>query len=231
MTGSQYPDHNSPASESLQPPLPWLNQDSAPNKPTSDLTLGSPPHEDQEEKPRDRRFVVLVVTVAVLAAAVIGLAVGIGIQTSRLYTASSGNFTASSGNFTTEVAPLARPVIDYNCSTNSAGVIPYIGKYDTHVVFSVYCSLDTPDTNILNIITPNFESCMDACSNYRSNVATGSKTCGGVSFIPQWVNATAIVQGWGYGNCYLKRGPLTAANLTRPPSDYSPVHSGIVNDP
>ncbi|KAK4213539.1 hypothetical protein QBC37DRAFT_373916 [Rhypophila decipiens] len=114
-------------------------------------------------------------------------------------------------------------VIDMNCSTNQAPAT-YVPRLHRDSIFSIYCSRDISTHDLFDIITPDFEACMDSCSNQRY-IATGtteiqqanqsslSRPCEAVTFVPQLLNTTlALEWEWG-GNCFLKYGPLSTADL------------------
>ena len=139
-------------------------------------------------------------------ASTIGLAVVAGIRTGRINAAGHSG-TAS-----------AATAIEYGCPTD-----PGAKHLTPDYVFSVFCNTDMTDLNILEIVTPTFETCMDACASYRSFQTRNNQTCDGVSFVPAWVDRSVVGVPV---SCYLKHGPLSEANLKHR-GDIT-VHSAIV---
>ncbi|KAL8410716.1 hypothetical protein RB596_000406 [Gaeumannomyces avenae] len=170
---------------------------------------------------------VLSVIIAVLAAGVIGLAAGTGIEASRASEASdsyqrlqasvsAAGLLAPSG---TGSAPAAsgtscpRPetvVIDNGCASNASSV-----NGQSYTSFK-----------LLSLATYTMQCNRDV--NDFFGTTNVNATCAGVSFIPLWTNKTIALAGGAPGNCYLKRGPLekkafVAANAG------TPVHGAIVD--
>ena len=81
--------------------------------------------------------------------------------------------------------------------------------------FTMYCNKDTINPTMLSVFAPDFNGCMDACAawNYYN---TTKGDCVAVSFIPAWGNIAVAVAGGAPGDCYLKPGPQTKANLSTP---------------
>lgn len=82
--------------------------------------------------------------------------------------------------------------------------------------FTMYCNKDTINPSMFSVFAPNFNGCMDACAAWNSYNKTTKGSCVAVSFIPAWSNVAVAVAGSAPGDCYLKPGPQTKANLTTP---------------
>ncbi|KAL8348554.1 hypothetical protein RB601_002401 [Gaeumannomyces tritici] len=198
---------------------------------------------------------VLSVIIAVLAAGVIGLAAGTGIEASRASEASdsyqrlqasvsAAGLLAPSG---TGSAPAAasgtscpRPetvVIDNGCASNSSSVSgqSYTSfKLLSLATYTMQCNKDVNGTVLYSLFAPDFNSCMDSCSGYTKyatdffGTTNVNATCAGVSFIPLWTNKTIALAGGAPGNCYLKRGPLEKKAFIVANAG-TPVHGAIVD--
>ncbi|CAJ2513923.1 Uu.00g020420.m01.CDS01 [Anthostomella pinea] len=188
---------------------------------------------------------VLSVIIALLSAAVIGLAAGTGIEASRANTAemklASANTSGSATPTSTASSPTATAsnfnAIDRNCSTDSDSVTgtTYTSQFYGKPTFKVYCNSDTPNGPLASLFVGNFDDCIDACASWSSyvpgdfpdNSTSINATCSGVSFIPAWTNRTFAVEGSAPGNCYLKPGPQSTNKLTTP-NIGSEVHGAIL---
>jgi hypothetical protein len=152
----------------------------------------------------------LLIIIGILIAAVIGLAVGTGVETSKASDASNK-------------LPSMTNIIDDGCGIDPSGVTGtnYTSPV-TVATFKRYCNKDTPNKPIQAVISPDFKGCMDACANFNSNAPSfrANTTCVGVSFVPSWLNRTAMIDVNAPGNCYLKPGPISVANLTSPGTPY-----------
>ncbi|KAM7186472.1 hypothetical protein V8F33_011795 [Rhypophila sp. PSN 637] len=137
-------------------------------------------------------FLLLVIVV---------FSVGLGYQTRARLDLEQANTTCTDSiRNETEIAK----VIDMNCSTNQVPAT-YIPRLRRDSIFSIYCSRDISTHDLFDIITPDFEACMDSCSNQR-HIATGtaeiqqanqsslSRPCEAVSFVPQLLNTTLALE-------------------------------------
>ncbi len=161
---------------------------------------------------------ILLCVIALLMVSLIGFPVAVALLTRRL--------NEANGCATTCTTPTATATFDDACSTNSsetAYTVPF-GNRDTFVLF---CNKDLGPSDIYAVTTPTFKTCMDACSNYRGSYATGNLTCAGVSFVPAWVNRTKAAETGSIGSCFLKHGPFSEANLTKPRDGLGPMHSAL----
>ncbi|KAI0597482.1 hypothetical protein F4775DRAFT_593396 [Biscogniauxia sp. FL1348] len=183
---------------------------------------------------------ILSLIIAILSAAVIGLAAGTGVEASRANAAeaklatlnaaaaSSSNTLPSTTNFSS---------IDKGCSTNSSGVTGtnYTTYFFGRATFTIYCNSDAPNNPLQSFWVANFDDCMDACASYSyympldfsSNSTSSNATCAGLSFIPAWTNRTFADLGSAPGNCYLKPGPQNSTGLNSP-NIGSAVHAAIL---
>lgn len=201
-------------------------------------------------------FIVFILSaaVAILAAAVIGLAAGLGVEVDRLHKAEdradslSSSLSSALGAKPTSTAT---PSDNYdsvtnNCSTRAGEVSGT--TYTPQVLhgaptFTIYCNKDATSAPILAIFAYDFNSCMDACAGYSryigrnvdalnltSNGTSGGEPtwakCEGVSFVPSWWNRNNAKANDAPGNCYLKHGPQNQSALEEPAS--TEVHAGII---
>ncbi|KAI1093033.1 hypothetical protein F5B19DRAFT_172049 [Rostrohypoxylon terebratum] len=186
---------------------------------------------------------VLSVIIAILSAAVIGLAAGTGVEASRANDAEARLASMSSSPATVTVtAPASTSTdsssIDKGCSTNSASVTgsTYASSFFNKAIFKIFCNSDAPNNPLSSLFVGDFDDCMDACASYSyympmdfsTNVTSNNMTCAGVSFIPAWTNRTLAVQGGTPGNCYLHPGPQNQSALLNPNVGH-PVHAAIVD--
>jgi len=125
------------------------------------------------------------------------------------------------------------PVIDLNCSTNTAPTT-YIPLFYQTAVYSVFCNADMPVLDIFQITAPSFDACMQSCSSYNSSKvgkASEAPSCEGVTFVPEWLNLTLAREAHFGANCFLKHGPLTVSDLRHGPSPSGHeaiAHSAII---
>ncbi|KAH6660479.1 hypothetical protein BKA67DRAFT_53122 [Truncatella angustata] len=189
---------------------------------------------------------VLSAIIALLSAAVIGLAAGTGVEASRANDAEASLAAIKAGGAaatTTVTAPTATSTSDFsaldrNCTSNSKGVTgtTYSSDFFNLATYTVYCYQDTPYAPLQSLFVGNFDDCMDACSSWShytpsdfSNATAANQTCAGVSFIPAWTNRTFAVEGTAPGNCYLKPGPQNETALSDP-NNGSETHAAIMNE-
>lgn len=198
---------------------------------------------------------VLSVIIAVLAAGVIGLAAGTGIEASlaneandkyqKLQASVSAAGLLAPSSTGTAPAPASgtscpKPetvVIDNGCASNSSSVNgqSYTSfKLLSLVTYTMQCNKDVNGTVLYSLFAPDFNSCMDSCSGYTKyatdffGTTNVNATCAGVSFIPLWTNKTIALAGGAPGNCYLKRGPLEKKAFVTANAG-TPVHGAIVS--
>ncbi|KAK3940669.1 hypothetical protein QBC46DRAFT_363943 [Diplogelasinospora grovesii] len=188
---------------------------------------------------------ILSCIIALLSAAVIGLAAGTGVEASRANDATnkllamSSSVSAGPTKTTTVTAPAAAATdfnaIDDGCSNNPSGVNKTV--YTSFSLlgglkFTKYCNMDTPNAPLLSLFTADFDTCMDACAAFTkyeppifgNNINT---TCAAVSFIPLWTNKVNATGGGAPGNCYLKPGPQNETAL-HVPNIGTECHAGIL---
>ncbi|KAL8382890.1 hypothetical protein RB595_006591 [Gaeumannomyces hyphopodioides] len=198
---------------------------------------------------------VLSVIIAVLAAGVIGLAAGTGIQASManeandkyqrlqasvsaaglLAPSSTGSAPASASS--TSCPKPETVVIDNGCASNPSSVSgqSYTSfKLLSLATYTMQCNRDVNGTVLYSLFASDFNTCMDSCSGYTKyatdyfGTTNVNATCAGVSFIPLWTNKTTALAGGAPGNCYLKRGPLEKKAFVTANAG-TPVHGAIVS--
>ncbi|KUI68330.1 hypothetical protein VM1G_04169 [Cytospora mali] len=168
---------------------------------------------------------VLCAIIALLSAAVIGLAAGTGVEANRASTAearvaqlssSLASATPTATTASSSATSTSYSDLDDNCSSNADGVtgttydaFSLIGNY----TFTVECNKDAPGDPLMTLFTSDINTCMDACASY-DKYTDSNKTCGAVSFIPLWTTKADALKGGAPGNCYLK-----------------PAESGALDDP
>ncbi|KAK2074322.1 hypothetical protein P8C59_008539 [Phyllachora maydis] len=166
---------------------------------------------------------------ALLVAAVIGLAVGTGVEADRARRAESRLASLVAA------APTGFDALDRGCTDTPEQVngttyrsFSLLGDQ----AFTVYCNLDTPHGPLYSLFTADFDTCMDACSawtlytpgRFGSSINT---TCAAVSFIPLWTSKANATTGTAPGNCYLKPGPQDPSAL-KTPNIGTEVHAGLL---
>ncbi|KAH8680781.1 hypothetical protein BX600DRAFT_504536 [Xylariales sp. PMI_506] len=187
---------------------------------------------------------ILSTIIALLSAAVIGLAAGTGIEASHASDAqaSLSALKASISAIATTTVTAASStatgfdVLDRNCTSNPDGVSgsTYTSSFFNHNTFAIYCNQDTPNAPLQSLFVANIEDCMDACASYSyympsdfSNSTAQNQTCDGISFVPAWTNRTTAVKGFAPGNCYLKPGPQNTSALYTPTNGQE-THGAII---
>ncbi|KXX80276.1 hypothetical protein MMYC01_203615 [Madurella mycetomatis] len=242
----QLPYHHQPYGTPTPPSKPEALQASqAPTSTNGGQTTASifssdvqPATAAPESKPITSRticgcsFLVFVLSciIALLSAAVIGLAAATGIEAQRANSAASSlaalNASVMASATTSGAVPLptAVGVIDDGCSDDPAGVDRTVYtsfRLFGELRFTRYCNRDAPNSPLLSMFTADFGTCMDACAAYTSYLPqtfgnTENLTCEAVSFIPAWTDRVTADAGDAPGNCYLKGGPQTEEELTIP---------------
>ncbi|KAI0889213.1 uncharacterized protein GGS22DRAFT_184787 [Annulohypoxylon maeteangense] len=187
---------------------------------------------------------VLSAIIAILSAAVIGLAAGTGVEASRANNAEArlASMTGSPATVTVTAAtssPSDFSTVDKGCSKNSASVTgtTYASQFFDRQTFKIYCNSDAPNNPISSLFVGNFDDCMDACafytyyipSDFPTNATSNNATCAGVSYIPAWTNRTTAQDGGAPGNCYLKPGPQNQTALNNPNIGGFAVHAAILS--
>ncbi|KAL0933125.1 uncharacterized protein CTRU02_212088 [Colletotrichum truncatum] len=192
---------------------------------------------------------ILSTIIAALAAAVIGLAAGTGVEASRAQNAleqlaalqalmPTGTATATSTTAATATSASASATatsfasISNDCSnadettTGQTYTTDFFGK----VTYTMFCNSNAPNVPIMSLFTANFNNCMDACAAFASSrkAFAANTTCAGVSFIPLWTTRQGAVEGKAPGNCYLKPGPQTRSGLETP-NIGTECHAAILN--
>ncbi|KAM0264893.1 hypothetical protein ACHAQJ_000409 [Trichoderma viride] len=195
--------------------------------------------------------VILSIIIAILSAAVIGLAAGTGVATNNYNNANSkvkalsaslaaaqaspvqtGGTPTSSGSSSSSGSPTST---DWNnitngCSDNAAAVngLIYTSLSFGSANFTMFCNKDTINNPLYSLYAPDFNGCMDACAGWNTYNKTTDGTCIAVSFIPEWSVVATALQGKAPGDCYLKPGPIVKANLTNPNIGGGEVHAAIL---
>lgn len=162
---------------------------------------------------------ILSCIIALLSAAVIGLAAGVGVEANHANDANNKLAAFNASVFSPSFNDL-----DRGCSNNPDGVsgtgytsFSLLGSIN----FTVYCNRDAPGGPLMSLFTSDMDSCIDACSAYSMYTPRffgngRNTTCGGVSFIPLWTDKASAADGKAPGNCYLKPAPQDFAGLTVP---------------
>lgn len=132
-------------------------------------------------------FIVFALSIAVgvLAASVIGLSAGLGVEVDRLRKAEEKANTLSSSLAVLEAkpTPTSTPAnfnaVTKNCSTQAEKVSGT--TYNPQAVrkpptFTIYCNKDATAPPIMAIFAYDFDSCMDACASYSNYVSANVKT-------------------------------------------------------
>ncbi|POS75774.1 hypothetical protein DHEL01_v205825 [Diaporthe helianthi] len=187
---------------------------------------------------------VLCVIIALLSAAVIGLAAGTGVEASRANTADervaqlSSSLAAATATATGD-APSASSTsfarLDRNCSADPSAVTGT--TYDAFSLFgnwsfTIQCNKDAKGGPLIALFAPDFDTCMDHCASYNQYIPNlfGSNdtntTCGGISFIPLWTPKAEALKGSAPGNCYLK--PTQTGDLDTP-NIGTECHAAVLN--
>ncbi|TPX07314.1 uncharacterized protein E0L32_010736 [Thyridium curvatum] len=178
---------------------------------------------------------VLATVVALLLAAVVGLAAGTGIEARRASDAAdqlaelsaSASAAAAKTVTVTAPAPTATPwaALDHKCSSDPDNVSGQTYTSFTLLgaqTFTIQCNKDTTGTDLLSLFVADFDACMDACSAFTMyetanfGSANANATCGAVSFIPLWTIKSDAQKGKAPGNCYLKPAPQSLKTLKTP---------------
>ncbi|KAK2614396.1 hypothetical protein N8I77_001229 [Diaporthe amygdali] len=191
---------------------------------------------------------VLCAIIALLSAAVIGLAAGTGVEASRANSAenraaelssslasatSAATATGTAGSSSATSTSFA--ALDRNCSADPTAVtgttydaFSLYGNYS----FTIQCNKDTKGGPLIALFAADFDTCMDHCASYSNYLPKmfGSNntntTCGGVSFIPLWTTKPAALKGGAPGNCYLK--PKQTGDLDDP-NIGTECHAAVLN--
>ncbi|EHK17597.1 uncharacterized protein TRIVIDRAFT_18729, partial [Trichoderma virens Gv29-8] len=177
---------------------------------------------------------VLSIIIAILAAAVIGLAAGTGVATKNYNDANSKLAVLSSSLSAVQATPppstatgtatssstLPSGTPDFNDLTNGCSDDPgsvtgniYTSSFFGKPHFTMYCNKDTNNPALYSLFATDFSGCMDACAGWNSYNTTTKQTCVAVSFIPSWSILKNAVNGGAPGDCYLKAGQQSTAIL------------------
>lgn len=171
---------------------------------------------------------ILSIIIAVLSAAVIGLAAGTGIATSNYNNANqklealsssyASIMTATTTASSAPATPTSYSDITNGCSDTdetTTGQI-YTSQFFNNATYTMYCNRDAPNAPLFSLFTGNFDGCMEACTAWNNFNSTESNACRAVSFIPLWTNITVARNGNAAGDCFLKPKPQRKADLTTP---------------
>ncbi|KAK1834189.1 hypothetical protein QBC39DRAFT_344497 [Podospora conica] len=155
---------------------------------------------------------LLSAIIAILSAAVIGLAAATGIEANRASDAAAQVAVLSASLAAAPSTNSAISAIDAGCEANATAVTgtTYTAfKILGALRYTIYCNRDTKVAPLFSVFTPDFATCMDACAAYTRYIperfGTGANTtCGAVSFIPTWTEKALALKSRAPGNCYLK---------------------------
>ncbi|KAL7935213.1 hypothetical protein V8C35DRAFT_298800 [Trichoderma chlorosporum] len=178
---------------------------------------------------------ILSIIIGILAAAVIGLAVGTGISTNNYNKANSQLAVLSSSlaaaqatsppSGTSTGSPTSSSAspsgtATFNSLTNGCSEEPnsvtgeiYTSAFFGKPQFTMYCDKDTNNGALYSVFATDFNGCMDACAGWNSYNTSTKGTCVAVSFIPSWSIEKNAVAGGAPGDCYLKPGTASTAIL------------------
>ncbi|KAL7895124.1 hypothetical protein HDV63DRAFT_382085 [Trichoderma sp. SZMC 28014] len=188
---------------------------------------------------------LLSIVIAILSAAVIGLAAGTGVAANNYNNAKSqvqqlkaslsaaqarATPTSSGGGSSSTSTATDWNSITNGCSDNPGDVngTRYTSQSFDNANFTMYCDKDTHSLSpVYSLFANDFQGCMDACAGWNFYNTTKGK-CVGVSFIPEWSVLATALQGHAPGDCYLKPSPLSIANLTNPNIGGGEVHTGLL---
>ncbi|KAK2605945.1 hypothetical protein QQS21_003671 [Conoideocrella luteorostrata] len=193
---------------------------------------------------------VLSVVIAILAMAVIGLAAGTGVASSKYndaitqLNALSSSYSALQGSATvpatttgkgTATSSGAKPTatsksdITNGCSNdneNVSGTI-YQSNFFNNASYTMYCNRNAPKDPLFSLFTADFSGCIEACTAWNNYNST-KKGCTAVSFIPPWTSIASALSVNAPGDCYLKPGPQTKTGL-EVASVKDGAHAAILN--
>ncbi|KAI0478460.1 hypothetical protein GGR56DRAFT_630406 [Xylariaceae sp. FL0804] len=193
---------------------------------------------------------VLSLIIALLSVAVVGLAAGTGVESSRANDAETQlaavraqratvTVTATAPGSTSTAAAGSTDSLSEGCANdaNSVSGTTYTTYFFNRQTYKIFCNSNTPNSPLQSLFVGDFADCMDACASYSDYAAanfpdssnSANVTCAGVSFVPAWTNRTFADDGNAPGNCYLKPGPQNSTALTDPDAG-SATHSAILDD-
>ncbi|KAL6407278.1 hypothetical protein AUP68_10107 [Ilyonectria robusta] len=169
---------------------------------------------------------ILSIIIAVLSAAVIGLAAGTGIATSN-YNNANQKLEALSSSYASimtvtassaPATPTSYSDITNGCSDTDETTTgqTYTSQFFNNATYTMYCNRDAANAPLFSLFTGNFDGCMEACTAWNNFNSTNANTCRAVSFIPLWTNITVARNGNAAGDCFLKPKPQRKADLTTP---------------
>ncbi|KAG7105130.1 hypothetical protein HYQ44_016442 [Verticillium longisporum] len=196
---------------------------------------------------------ILSIIIAALSAAVIGLAVGTGIQTNRAndvnekLNALSAEAAAAGPVTKTVTVSEAVPTetsfsaITHSCSDekDETSGTDYTTHFSDKVTFTMFCNSNAPPyAPLLALAVPDFDRCMDACASYtkyiketfESDSDSVNATCTAVSFVPGWTSKEAAVDANAEGNCFLKSGQQRRSALEPVKPGPGETHAAILSD-
>ncbi|KAF3350584.1 hypothetical protein VD0002_g4573 [Verticillium dahliae] len=195
---------------------------------------------------------ILSIIIAALSAAVIGLAVGTGVQTNRANDAKeklnalSAEAAAAGPATTTVTVSEAVPTetsfsaITHGCSDekDATSGTDYTTHFSDKVTFTMFCNSNAPPyAPLLALAVPDFDRCMDACASYtkyikgtfESDSDSVNATCTAVSFIPAWTSKEEAINANAEGNCYLKSGQQRRSALEPVKPGPGETHAAILS--
>jgi hypothetical protein len=148
-----------------------------------------------------------------LCLATIGVAVAAGIEGARASTSTSCSACPTMSSSVSPTATPASPATDRGCAAQ-----PYNGTYTAlnGGSFQIYCLKDYVGNDILAVISPSFEACIETCASWNQKLAGNGVNvteCSAAVFVPTWYNATGAVGTNPVGSCFLKKGLLDYSQL------------------
>ncbi|KAK8042476.1 hypothetical protein PG994_012959 [Apiospora phragmitis] len=174
---------------------------------------------------------VLAVIIAILSAAVIGLAAGTGVEANRANTAES-DLAALRANMTNSSSSSSGAAGgSYDAITGAARQIRLGFQGRLILLNSSTChhtrlratrkhqwarckGSSSPTSTTASTRAPAIPSTRRR--NFANTTSNRNKTCSGVTFVPGWTDRETALDGSAPGNCYLKPGPQSKSKLTIP---------------
>jgi hypothetical protein len=119
----------------------------------------------------------------------------ISLVASNITSTCQSNSTSSSNNTLILTSANVSIATDSGCRTDPASVNGSNYVALSSGVFQRFCGLDSGGNDLLDIISPSFEACIEACAIWnvrlKSNGANVT-TCTGIAFVPAWYNSRLL---------------------------------------
>ncbi|ODA78893.1 hypothetical protein RJ55_04483 [Drechmeria coniospora] len=159
---------------------------------------------------------LLSVVIAVLAAAVVGLAAGAGILVGQRNDANA-RFERLKLSVTPQEGLPSWANVTRGCTDDPKGTTgeTFQPPFFNNETLVKYCNKDAVGTPFYSLFASDFNGCMSACASWNFHNASTKTTCGAVSFIPLWSVQENALAGGAPGDCYLKT-PQGVKDLKEP---------------